>query len=493
MTDLKRRSVQGALALLAGQGGKMILQFVSLAILGRLLRPADFGLVAMVAPVVAFVALFNDLGLTQATVQRDRISDRQMSALFWITVAFSGTLALTTLGAAPMVGWFYGDPRTVPVTIVFGGLLIFNGLSAQHVALLNRRMRFEALALLELGAMAAGVATGIGAAWLTRSYWSLVAAQGVTSAATAVLAWTLSGWRPQLPRRAEGVRELLRFGGNLTGSNVVNFFARNLDNILIGKVWGDQSLGTYDRAYKLLMLPLNQISYPLMRIAIPILSRLVDEPARYRRAYLQMIEKILFVAVPGIALLVIMAPKVVLLLLGPQWGDVVPVFYWLGAGSLVGLIGNSTGWLFISQNRTSEMLRWGIVSSLIIVASFLIGLPFGPVGVAACYVAAASLIQGPLLCWAVTRKGPVQFVDIARTTATFSAAAIASCIAIHFVGRAADAIEGANDVLTLVVCLPFSYAAAAATLAVTPAGRKILGEMHDVISLARRNPFAYHQ
>jgi polysaccharide transporter, PST family len=486
VTELGRKAAPSAAAMLMSQGCKFALQLGSVMLLGRLLRPGDFGLVAMVAPISAFIALFNELGLSQAAIQRPQVTQAQMSALFWVGVAFSVLLGLVTYLLSPLVGWFYGDPRTVPLMAAYGGLLIFSGLSAQHMALLNRRLRFGALAAVEVGALAAGTVAGVAVAWGTRSYWALIAMQGTTGIVTAVLAWALSGWRPQRPARAADVAPLLRFGGNLTGFNIVNFFARNLDNVLIGKVWGESSLGAYSQAYKLLMLPLSQISYPISRIAIPVLSRLTDEPERYRAAYLRMIEKVLLLAVPGVAVLVVLADKVVLLLLGPQWGEVVPIFHWLGVGGLVGLIGNSTGWLFISQDRTGEMFRWGVVGSTLVVISFLIGLPYGPVGVAAAYVLIGNLIHGPLLCWVATRKGPVGLADIGGMAVLFAAAAGASAAAVYMADRAMDVLAGAHPIAALIVCMPVSYAVSAGVLASLPAGRRALGDALAMAQLWRR-------
>jgi PST family polysaccharide transporter len=487
VTGFKRKLVHGAAVMLAGQGAKFVLQLGALTALGRLLRPDDFGLVAMVAPVSVFIALFNDLGLSQATVQRKEISPAQMTALFWLNLAVSCVLALGTFFVAPAIGQFYGDPRTADLMVAYGGLLIFGGLSAQHIAFLNRQLRFEMIAALDVGALLAGVAAGITVAWFTHSYWALVAMQGVTSAVTAALAWAVSGWRPQLPRRAEDVGQLVRFGANLTGFNIINFFARNLDDILIGKVWGAHGLGLYSQAYKLLMLPLYQISYPISRIAVPVLSRLAQEPGRYRSAYLQMIEKVLLVTMPGMVLLIVMADKVVLLLLGPQWDGVVPIFHWLGASALVGTIGNSTGWLFISQNRTGEMLRWGVVGSALIVGSFVVGLPYGPVGVAASYVLVGCLVHGPLLCWAVTRRGPIRLADIARTTLTFAISAVASAGAIYGVRHVVGGLVDSDPLVILVACAPLSYAVSLAVLTVLPTERNALTDAFEIVQLLVRH------
>lgn len=480
--DLKRRSARGGIVLLASQGAKLLLQALSVAVLSRLLLPADFGLMAMVAPVGAFIALFTDLGLVQATVQRAEVSAAQLSALYWLSVGCSLVLAAATLLLAPLVGLFYGEPRATPLVMALALPLLFAGLANQHLALLNRHLRYRALAAVEVTALAAGLAAGVAVAWRTGSYAALVVPQIVAAMVTALLASLLSGWRPGLPRGAAGVGAMLRFGGNLTGFNLANFLARNLDNVLIGKVWGEASLGLYDQAYKLLMFPLTQISFPISRIATPLLSRLAPDPARYREAYLQLLGQVLLVLVPGVVFLAVTAPVLVPLVLGPRWHGVVPIFRLLAFGALIGPVSQSTGWLFVTQDRTGEMFRCGLVSATLFVASFVAGLPFGPVGVAASYTAVGVLLQGPFLWWAATRRGPVGLADLLRLVGPFGAAAAVAAAALLALARAA---AGAPAPLLLAAGLPLAYGGAFATLALFRRGRQELAQSRRLVAQLR--------
>ena len=151
-------------------------------------------------------------------------------------------------------------------------------------------MRFRALAFIDLTAFCVASVVALGAAWLGAGYWAIVTHQVVTSLMSMALAWSVTRWLPSRPSRVEGAREMLRFGGNLTGFNLVNFFARNLDNVLIGRFNGEVSLGLYDRAYKLLLLPLNQITTPLARVALPLLAKLRGDETGYTNAFLRLLE-----------------------------------------------------------------------------------------------------------------------------------------------------------------------------------------------------------
>ena len=272
--DLVQRSVRGGLSAFAGQGIKFIVNLGVTIILARLLMPGDFGLISMVAPIVGFVSLFKDLGLSQATIQQRSITTAQISTLFWINVALSVFLAATTIALAPLIGWFYGEPRLVWVTVVLGAITVCGGLTAQHLALIQRQMHFGRLIVVDVVSLLTGSVIGITAALCGLGYWALVLMTAANSCTNLALVWLASGWRPGLPLYDAGVKPMLAFGGNLTISGMCQYLNQNLDNVLIGKTWGDVALGLYGRAYSLLLLPLTQFAGPFSAIAIPVLSRI---------------------------------------------------------------------------------------------------------------------------------------------------------------------------------------------------------------------------
>lgn len=412
--DLRQRSVRGALVTLTAQGGKVVLSVGSTIVLARLLVPAEFGLVSMVAPIVGFVGLLKDLGLSAATIQQDRIDQDQVSTLFWINVATSVALAGLTMLAAPLIGWFYGESRVVGITLALGAMSVFGGLTAQHQALLQRQMRFTSLAAIELASQAAGVIAGVSCALAGWSYWALVMVQLVSAVTNLFTVWLLSGWLPGAPRAATRVRGMLRFGANLTGANVLNYLARNVDNVLIGRVWGDAAVGLYSRAYSMLLFPLLQVNLPLSRVAIPLLSRIQTEPPRYRQAYLHIVNHLMLLTTAGVLVAIVLPELVVSVLLGEQWLGAAEIFAWLGLAALIQPLTNTVGWLFITQGRTNDHFRWAMFSSVLTTAAIAGGLPWGPVGVAASYAVSGVLVRTPLLLFWVTRRGPIAFSDFLR-------------------------------------------------------------------------------
>lgn len=473
ITTLKRRSVHGAATTALAQCIRLGLQLGSQVVLARLLAPSAFGLVAMVMPITGFVQLFNDMGLVQATIQRPTISRAELSALFWTNVVLSTLLAAVLAACGPLVAWFYHEPRTAPVTAALASLLFLGGLSAQPMALMNRSLRFLSLAVIDVAASVAAAAAGIGCALAGAGYWALVAMQAANSATILLLAWAFAGWQPSSPAWTPGVGALLRFGGHVTAYNVVNYFSYNLDNVLIGSVWGDVALGYYDRAFRLMLLPVMQVMAPFSRVALPLLSRLQDDPERYRAAYSRAIRAALLLAVPGIAFAIVMGRPLIVAVLGLRWSPTAPIFAWLGAGALAVPMNASLSWLFISQNRPRQQLLWCCTGTAMLVMSFVLGLPWGPVGVAASGSIVTWLLQTPMLVWAATRLGPVSLSDFGRAVYPLLIVALATLTGLWL----AEAQLMQMGSMGLPLALAGAYATAAGVLGCWQEGHRVLQDV----------------
>ena len=416
--SLRKSVSRGALSTGGAQGVRLACQFASVIVLSRLLSPEEFGIVAMAAPVMGFVGLFQDLGLMQATVQKKGITHAEVNVLFWINLAVSLLLAALLVLAAPLVARFYGEPAVAVLVAAMSVQLLVTGAGGQHHAILNRRMEFGRIAALDSFVAVLGLAVSISWALVDPSFWALYAG-GIAMALSGTLGgWILSRWRPGLPRWALGAGGLVNFGAGITGFNFANFFARNLDNVLIGRYRGNEELGLYDRAYKLLLFPLQQVTNPLSKVMVPALSRMTDEPDRYRHAYLRVAPILLLVTLPGVAVAVAMADVLVPFALGQQWAGSANIFRALGFAGLLQPLNNPAGWLFISQGRSAEFMRWGIVTAVTSVAAFVIGLPYGAFGVALAY-AVSEYLRTPLLWLYVGRRGPIRAGDMARAALPF--------------------------------------------------------------------------
>jgi O-antigen/teichoic acid export membrane protein len=412
LSDLKGRTISSAFITIAAQGAQFALSLGSIMILARLLTPEDFGLFAMVATVLGFLRVFKDAGLSTATVQREGITHAQVSNLFWINVVMSGMITLILAAGAPLIAWFYREPRLVPITLVLSITFLLSGLIVQHTALLNRQMRFRAIALIQVGSLLIGIAVGIGLALLKYSYWALVGSNLATVAATVALTWFAIPWRPQAPVRRSGTAPLVSFGANLATSGFIYSLARGADGLLVGRFYGPDSVGLYSRAAALLNRPMEQFLSPISSVFVPVLSRVQAQPERYRRTFLQVYEAMALVSFLSTGLLFALARPLTLVVLGPKWEQAAIIFAGFTLAALGTPLATASTWLFASQGRGKDWLFASSLVSGVTVASFVAGLPFGPAGVAIVYSAAGLLIGLPVLYHFAGRQGPVSAADL---------------------------------------------------------------------------------
>ncbi|WP_026616978.1 lipopolysaccharide biosynthesis protein [Ensifer aridi] len=471
--QLGRTALRGGLVTGGAQAVRMLIQFISVIVLARLLVPEDFGLVASVSPIVAFVGLFQNLGLQQAVIQRKEIAETQLNQVFWISTLVGLICTLVVVALSPAAAVFYNDPRMTAITIAAAAPLLLGSLAALPLALLNRHLKFGQLALNDVYAAVVGLLVTAAAAYLGMGYWSLVIGPAASAAVALLAAWWATRWMPGRPDvRID--RDIISFGANLTGFNLVNFFSRNLDNILIGKFSGPVELGYYDRAYKLLLFPLQNITQPLSRVMIPLMSRIQEDKARFRDIYLRTNWLLAMVTMPGIAALTLAAQPTVSILFGEQWLPVAPIFAWLGIASLMQPVSSTTGWLFICQGDTRTMFRWGIYSSLTTVLSFFVGLQWGAVGVAAAYAISGYVLRLPVLAWLLGRLGPVSSVDFMLVQGLFLLSALAAWVSYRLLP---DTLTGNSPFIALAsaICLNYGLALLLALLLRQP--RQVLLEV----------------
>jgi len=410
--DIGSRAISGGFVTIGAQGAKFVLNFAAAAILARLLTPRDFGLVGMVLGVTGLVALFKELGLSTATVQRNTITQQQVSNLFWVNVSFSGILTIISVGLAPLIARFYQDPSVTGIMMVLSLTFLLTGSTVQHLALLNRLMRFRAIATIEVISMLFGFTSACCLAKLGFGYWALVAQQLVDAATGFVLTWYASRWRPSMPKRNSGVRPMLSFGAHLTIADFLGLFMVNSDSILVGRVFGAASLGLYTRANVLLARPLRQVLIPINSVLTPVLSRLQHDSERYRRTFMHAYEMLALVTFSFAAMCLALASPLVLVILGAKWKGVIPLFSAFAVIALSWPLSEVAIWLFQSQGRGREQLYNHSMGGAVALVSYLIGLHWGPLGVVSAFAITSLAIRLPIVYYFAGRLGPVTTGDL---------------------------------------------------------------------------------
>jgi len=283
--NLRSRAISGGLFSMASQAIRLVIQIGTMVLLSRLLSPGEYGLVAMVLPFVALIVLLQEAGVPTVTIMRQDITPEQASDLFWFNIVLSAVLGAVMAISAPFIAGFYNDQRLQPIVYAFAAMMVPAAISIQHRSLLQRSMNFRLLAGIEVVNQFTSAALSIVAAWYGMGYWALVLQPACLYLLQIPLFWSAYPWRPGRPRGFSQVSHLVRASGHFAGFNILNFFSRNIDNVLIGKVSGEVALGLYGRAYNLMLVPISQINGAVSQVATPLLSRLIQDPQRYRNAY----------------------------------------------------------------------------------------------------------------------------------------------------------------------------------------------------------------
>ena len=482
-SGLGRRAARGAVVTLGGQGARMVIQVVSVAILARLLTPEDYGLLAMVVVIVGVGEIFRDFGLSSAAIQAPELSRAQRDNLFWINTAIGLTLAGTLFAAAGLVAAVYDRPELTGVGRALAGTFILNGLATQYRADLVRRLRFLNLAVAETAAPALALGVAVLIATSGGGYWALVA-QTLTQAGVVLVVLVASArWIPRLPRRAP-MRGLLRFGGHLVGSQLIGYASNNVDTLVIGLRFGAGPLGYYNRAFHLLMAPLNQLRAPSTTVALPVLSRLQDDPVRYG-AFLRRGQLTLgYSLAAGLGVVVAAAEPVTAIFLGQRWMTVVPLLQLLAVAGIFQTLAYVGYWVYLSRSLTADLMRYTLVTASIRVACILVGSQWGLIGVAAGYAVAPALAW-PLSIWWLSRR-----TDIPARALVLGALRILGTVAFS-AGAAAGLVAALVDqpsLVRLLAAVAATVAGYALASAAVPPVRRDLASVIQVARLGIRRP-----
>jgi O-antigen/teichoic acid export membrane protein len=367
------------------QGLQLFVQIGSIVILARLLSPADFGVVTMVT---TFSLLFTNVGLngiTEAIIQRADLPEALASNLFWMNVGVGVLLTGAFAASGSLLARFYGVPLVAHVAAGVSPSILLSGTSVVHLALLKRGLRFTRIAANDLAARAVSVSTSIALGWAGWGYWALVAGIVSQALSTSVGAWILCRWLPGLPRRVPGVGSMMRFAIHVYGFFALNYTKGNIDNLLVAWNFGPAILGVYKKAYDLFCLPGSLLLSPVATAAVAALSRLNHEPEKLRKYVLHAFQVLAFVGMGVGACLTLAGKDLVLVLLGPKWEEAGRVFTFFGPGIGGMFLYAPWGWMTLSIGRAERYSRWGIVELTVTGLLFLLGLQWGPAGVAAAW------------------------------------------------------------------------------------------------------------
>ncbi len=357
-----------------------ITQMIRLIVLGRILGPEAFGLLAMMLVVIGFAELLGQMGLSEAIIQRPDPTHIELSSLYWLNIALGGLLYTILLLVTPLVATLYSTPELEQLLPWVALAFLISPWGVQFKALLQKQLQFKPLAIIEILAAVVGTALAIVLAWQGHGVWSLVWGQLAQSLVMA-LSLVLVGWRrkmlPGFYFNYMAVKSYLSFGLHLLGSNIMNYFNSRVDQLVVGVLLGSQALGYYSMAFNLVLQPVSRINPVLTQVAFPILVKVSSDKVRLKRGYFRMLDLLTSINAPVLMGVAAVAPLLIPVVLGDQWLPIVPLIQVLALFSLIRSTGNAGGSLLLACGRADWAFYWNLVLFVFIPLIIFVGAKMG--------------------------------------------------------------------------------------------------------------------
>ncbi|WP_019507045.1 lipopolysaccharide biosynthesis protein [Pleurocapsa sp. PCC 7319] len=433
--NLKQKSIQSGLITFASQPLKLILGIGSTAILARLLTPEDFGLLAMITPLFLLVDSLSNFGLETAVIQKDYLDRQQASAIFWRSLKINSVLIGITALLAPVIAWFYYEKRLTGMILGLAVGAFSVCLAFQHKALLKRQMRFGTITIIELISLILSSIVAITAAKIGWGYWALVLQLSVMQVTQSIAQWCVCDWRPSKYIKDDKLNieldSTMSYGKHLTGFRFLTRIGMHLDRILIGYVSGANALGLYSVAYKWAYFPFEQVYFPMFDVAVSSLSRVQHNHDLYRSYSRQGLMPIFAFCMPALAFSFVEAHSIILLLLGEQWLEAVPLFRLLAVAVYVVSMYRVTKWFYVSTGQTQRQFRWALIHTPVMITAVVIGAQWGALGVAIGYLTGTCLLTYPAVSYCL-KFSPLGWQDFIGAVWRPLIASILAAVCLYF-------------------------------------------------------------
>jgi lipopolysaccharide exporter len=341
---------------------RVLLQLLQVAILARLLTPADFGLVAVVLAIIAVVQIFSDAGVSNAIIHYQDVTPRELDSLYWLNAGSAAILALVLIALSPWLARWYAQPQLRPMLAIAASTLFVGALSQQLRVVAQKKLRFMELAMVELGGALVGCGVAITLAVLGARAYSLLLGSFGTAAATTGLAWMFlsDGWRPRAHMAWDDIQRFVGFGVYIIGNNLANTFNTQVDVLLGAQLLGASSIGLYS-VPKDVSLRLASVINPIVtEVSFPVMASAQADRGLVKRLYLQMMRMTASITFPAYVAMGVFAPEVVQVALGREWAKAAPLLRILAAWALFRSIGNPVGTMLMALGRPGRSFAWNV-------------------------------------------------------------------------------------------------------------------------------------
>lgn len=347
--------------------------FVVSVILARLLLPADFGLAGMVTLYGAFVAQFTMLGLTLGIIQKREVSQRQLSTLFWINMGFNLLTGALVAAAAPLAARYYHQPELVPLILCYCITFLVSPFFQIHRRLLERRIDFGKIAMIEVIAAIGSGLLGITLAILGFGVYSIVWQTVSLNFVYMVTTRISIRWRPDFVFSLSDVKELVFFSLKMKAARVANFLERNIDFLILSKLFNATLFGYYSLAYRIMYFPVRRISYVFSEILFPAFSCIQDDLGRIREGYLRSVQIVTMATLPLSVLLGAYSRPLIIFVLGRKWLPISGMLFLLSVAGLLQSIETVSDSLYPAINRPHLLIWIELIRTVVTGIAIVIG------------------------------------------------------------------------------------------------------------------------
>ncbi len=363
---------------------RVLLHFVQVVTLARLLEPADFGLIAIVMAIMAFLQIFSDAGVSSAIIHFRSVTREQFSSLYWLNVAVSVGLALFVALASHWVATFFEKHELQPLLMLAALTLVISSLGQQIRIVAQKNMRFSELAWVDVAGSLMSLVSVVTVAYLGGGAYSVIAGSMMSAVViTFVVWWRLAdGWRPQFRMRLGEIGEFVKFGSYMMGNNLINVFNSQVDILLGGRLLGSYFIGLYSVTRDLNQNISDVINSIVTKVAFPVMASAQDDVERLKRIYLGIIRMTASVNFPIYVAIGLFAPEVVHFVLGEKWEASTPLLRVFAVWALLRSTGNPVGILLMARGRAKLSFQWNAFLVVIFLPVFWVGAEFGALGLA---------------------------------------------------------------------------------------------------------------
>lgn len=481
MSSLASSSARGGVITVGSQGLTVTLRMVALVLLARLLDPAVFGLVAVAQAFALFASSLALMGLGMAAAQARELSHNAASVLFHLQAGLGLVLGAVMFMGAGRLAEVYDHADIEPILQWLSLVPVLQGLQSQHRIQLVRSLRFGALAVTEVVSLAVAVTASVALAVAGHGFIAITTQLVLQPLVQLVLLVVLTRWWPTLRVTfTDEVFRVLRIGLDILVMNLLRNVSRSLLTPVMGLTLSPASLGQFDRAQQLAVAPINLTVDQLQRVAVPVLSRLRDDPPRMLAYLLRAQLLTTYASATGFLVLAALCPLLVTTLLGERWGQAGTVLAVLAVGAAVRMLGETMTWVFVASESTRSGLRFTSWAQPAVVVVSLAGLPWGVVGVAVANTL-AWLLYWPLAARAAARSASLPGHALPREALRILVSFSIPVSAVALAGRMVAADLGA---WALVIGLLSAGLASAALAVLLPPVRRDLATAVQTLRLA---------